>query len=68
MKDEASITLLYPNDTSVFIRGDLDVVKQIIERLDGQYIGFIKPNPKPSDTHDTWDKNALRKLLEGSND
>lgn len=63
--EKTSITLLYPNDTNVFIHGDYEVVKQIIEQLDGQFIGFIKPAPKPSDRTDTWDKNALKKFLDG---
>lgn len=42
---EASITLLYPNDTSVTIRGDGDIVKQLVDRLDGQVIDYTVKVP-----------------------
>jgi hypothetical protein len=37
---EARAVLMYPNDTTVTIEGDLDVVKQIVSRMDGQIIKF----------------------------
>ena len=42
---EASITLLYPNNTSVTIRGDGDIVKQLVDRLDGQVIDYTVKVP-----------------------
>lgn len=37
-----TVTLLYPNNTTVAIEGDPVVIKQIVERLDGQVIEFVK--------------------------
>lgn len=40
MDTEASITLLYPNNTSVTITGDGDIIKQLVDRLNGQVIDY----------------------------
>lgn len=40
MDTEASITLLYPNNTSVTITGDGDIVEQLVDRLNGQVIDY----------------------------
>jgi hypothetical protein len=42
---EASIKLLYPNNTSVTIRGDGDIVKQLVNRLDGEVIEYTVKVP-----------------------
>lgn len=36
----ACIVMTYPNETTVTIRGDEEVVKQIVKRLDGQVIQY----------------------------
>lgn len=39
-KPVACVTLLYPNETQVIIRGDGEVVKQVVDRLDGLTIEY----------------------------
>lgn len=36
------ITLLYPNDTSVTMRGDPEIIKQLLKAIDGTEITYTK--------------------------
>lgn len=40
---EGSITLLYPNNTTVTMRGDPEIIKQLIEVIDGVVITYTEP-------------------------
>lgn len=57
------IKLLYPNDTTVTIQGDQEIISQIVRQLDGQMIGFeVK---EQFDITYGWDKKAIQALLDG---
>lgn len=43
----ACVVLAYPNNTQVTVRGDEEVVKQIVDRLDGQIVEYTPPAVKP---------------------
>lgn len=61
-----SITLLFPNDTSVKLEGDPDIVTQLIRHIDGKMIGFIKHDFISYDEVQDmgeWDLEALEKLM-----
>lgn len=40
---EGSIMLLYPNNTTVTMRGDPEIIKQLIEAIDGIVITYTEP-------------------------
>lgn len=60
------IVLMYPNDTTVKIEGDPDIISQIIRQLDGQMIGFQVS--ERFDVTDGWNIDALRALMKEGND
>jgi len=41
-----SIALLYPNNTTVTMRGDPDIIKQLIEAIDGVVITYTEKQAK----------------------
>ena len=41
-KGTATAKLMFPNDTTVEIEGDIDVVTQILNALDGLTIGYTE--------------------------
>lgn len=60
------ITLFYPNDTTVKIEGDPDIITQIIKQLDGQIIGFQVG--ERFDVTEGWNVDALRALMKEGSD
>lgn len=38
----SGITLLYPNDTSVVMRGDPEIIKQLVQAIDGTEITYTE--------------------------
>lgn len=60
------IVLLYPNNTTVKVEGDPDIISQIVKRLGDQTIGF--EIHERFDVTDGWNVDALRALMKDSQD
>lgn len=39
---EGSITLMYPNNTAVIMRGDPDIIRQLVQAIDGLVITYTE--------------------------
>lgn len=40
---ESSIMLMYPNNTTVTMRGDPEIIRQLVQAIDGLVITYTEP-------------------------
>lgn len=55
------VVLTYPNNTTVKIEGDPEIISQVIKQLDGQFISF--EISERFDVTDGWNIEAMRTLM-----